>query len=585
MLAEIWAELLGMERVGRHDNFFELGGHSLLALQLLSKLKCRDMGISLAKLFTHPTIEALAYEGAVPNGDALLQRGAIPLRRAGYQLPLFLLPDLFGEVLYGPGLTRHLAPDFPVYGLSLYRAGEAPLRTIDAMAARLRQVIRAIQPVGPYRLAGWSFGGKLAYGIAAQLIGEDEDVQFVGLIDSYYARPEPQSDEVMLQIDFATRHVLSHLSKNLTASEIDQYLSRARMHLQANSEYQGQPIPAYIHLFAAQDNAPDDIQRGWGQIMPQEKIRVIAVPGDHYSMVGQHVASLGAALSRAMSELEPPQPKNGDYFPLVTIQGAPRGAPALFCIPGAGANVASFSDLAGALGQNWSVHGLQPRGLDGLNVPHSTVQAAARAYLDALKQSYPEGPVHLLGHSFGGWVAFEMALQLKAAGRAVTSLTLVDSEVPDEVGAQPRGYNRTEALMELVRLFEHAAECSLEIACGHLEALDVHAQLELLHARLVKVGLMPARSRADVLLGPVRTFETARRTCYHPQEVYPGPVRLVLVSDTALDGAVNDQKFLESFNGWRCFAPNLVPYQGPGNHMTVLKPPHVNVLAGRLLEG
>ncbi|MER8786193.1 condensation domain-containing protein, partial [Mesorhizobium sp. M1006] len=60
-LAEIWAELLGVERVGRHDHFFELGGHSLLAVQLSSRLS-RAVGVELplTRLFARPVLADLA---------------------------------------------------------------------------------------------------------------------------------------------------------------------------------------------------------------------------------------------------------------------------------------------------------------------------------------------------------------------------------------------------------------------------------------------------------------------------------------------------------------------------------------------
>ena len=53
LLAQIWSELLGVERVGRHDNFFELGGHSLLAVTLVSRLRRQELKVEvpLAQLF------------------------------------------------------------------------------------------------------------------------------------------------------------------------------------------------------------------------------------------------------------------------------------------------------------------------------------------------------------------------------------------------------------------------------------------------------------------------------------------------------------------------------------------------------
>ncbi|MEJ2768461.1 amino acid adenylation domain-containing protein, partial [Mycetohabitans sp. B46] len=59
-LAEIWAELLGVERISRHDSFFALGGHSLLAVQLIERLRRRALGLSVRALFDTPVLSALA---------------------------------------------------------------------------------------------------------------------------------------------------------------------------------------------------------------------------------------------------------------------------------------------------------------------------------------------------------------------------------------------------------------------------------------------------------------------------------------------------------------------------------------------
>ncbi|MEX4005504.1 condensation domain-containing protein, partial [Paraburkholderia sp. EG285A] len=59
-LAQIWAELLGVERVGRHDHFFELGGHSLLAVQLMERLRRLSLGVEVRTLFAKPVLADLA---------------------------------------------------------------------------------------------------------------------------------------------------------------------------------------------------------------------------------------------------------------------------------------------------------------------------------------------------------------------------------------------------------------------------------------------------------------------------------------------------------------------------------------------
>ncbi|MPQ71771.1 amino acid adenylation domain-containing protein, partial [Pseudomonas sp. MWU12-2323] len=60
VLAQLWAELLKVERVGRHDNFFELGGHSLLAVTLIERMRQVGLGADVRVLFGQPSLSALA---------------------------------------------------------------------------------------------------------------------------------------------------------------------------------------------------------------------------------------------------------------------------------------------------------------------------------------------------------------------------------------------------------------------------------------------------------------------------------------------------------------------------------------------
>ena len=101
---------------------------------------------------------------------------------------------------------------------------------------------------------------------------------------------------------------------------------------------------------------------------------------------------------------------------------------------------------------------------------------------------------------------------------------------------------------------------------------------------MVGLGLLPARTTPEVLIGPFRTFARCLRTPYRPSGVYPGRLRLVLVDDPRMDEAANRANFAEVERGWRKWAPGLVFSVGAGNHVTALKPPHVATLAGFLAE-
>jgi thioesterase domain-containing protein len=343
-----------------------------------------------------------------------------------------------------------------------------------------------------------------------------------------------------------------------------------------------QPLPIPVHLFAATEGSPVDPVSGWSTVVPESLLRVIRVAGTHHSiMLTPNVEGLGKTFSNAIrnAAADAGELPERSYSSRTTLQYGRHNLAPLFCVPGAGASITSFIELADALEHERPIYGLQPRGLEGELVPHSTVQAASQFYLRTILDIHPTGPLHLLGHSFGGWVVFDIAQRLLETGREIGSLTILDSEVPESRCE----YNNTEAVMAWIEIFEQILERPLGVGRRDLNSLNESAQRKLLHERMVSEGLVPPRSDPGVLRGPLRIFAISLRTHYRPEKVYPGPVQLILVDNPKLDQDANRRSQKCIVDGWKQWAPNLICTYAPGNHMTVLKPPHVQTIA-RLLQ-
>jgi len=69
------------------------------------------------------------------------------------------------------------------------------------MATRMVRMIRSVQPAGPYRVAGWSLGGTIAYEIATQLVGAHEQVEFIGLFDTCCPRSSAVARQAKLDFN------------------------------------------------------------------------------------------------------------------------------------------------------------------------------------------------------------------------------------------------------------------------------------------------------------------------------------------------------------------------------------------------
>ena len=101
--------------------------------------------------------------------------------------------------------------------------------------------------------------------------------------------------------------------------------------------------------------------------------------------------------------------------------------PPFFCVhPGQGLSWC-YMPLARHVPADYPLYGLQARGLDGIDQPPCSVRDMASDYIEQIRAVPGSGPYHLLGWSFGGMVAHEMAVQLQANGEHVAALIIMDA--------------------------------------------------------------------------------------------------------------------------------------------------------------
>ncbi|HEY4903679.1 MAG TPA: amino acid adenylation domain-containing protein [Candidatus Sulfotelmatobacter sp.] len=163
MLAEIWAELLEVPRVGRQDNFFQLGGHSLLAVTLMERMRQRGFEVDVRELFSSPTLASLAAslngltafavpENRIPDGCEKITPDMLPLLKitaeeiervvAGVVGGAANIQDIYPLTPLQEGMLFHslLSREQDPYLLSTQMSFETEARLDDYLAA-LQSVI------------------------------------------------------------------------------------------------------------------------------------------------------------------------------------------------------------------------------------------------------------------------------------------------------------------------------------------------------------------------------------------------------------------------------------------------------------
>mgnify|MGYP000206041046 CR=1 FL=1 len=342
-VGRVFAEVLGIGAAAAGDNFFDLGGSSLSALSVLISLE-QIVGRELpnAILIEHPTVSALAR--ALRSGGGSEGSRLIGLRATGSATPIFCIHPYGGHTTGYIELVRHLGAEQPVFGIQArgLQGEAAPLRSIEEMAVDYIGLVKARQPSGPYRLAGHSMGGCIAFEMAQQLTRAGEKVSLLALFDSRarnacehplyrnsaYGRMAGKdwlSDEaVMLGILFpkldmdweslraapAAQHWLlakeaivrqGLLPPGTERGQVEQLLAVTRANDEALRTYRPQAYDGDVMLFCGSEGfAPQfgEPDLGWGDLVRGE-LEMMTVPGTHHTIMAGTSAQAIALRLRA----------------------------------------------------------------------------------------------------------------------------------------------------------------------------------------------------------------------------------------------------------------------------------------------
>jgi amino acid adenylation domain-containing protein len=327
-LLQIWQQLLHNPNIGINDNFFDLGGHSLLMIELATEIeRVFQQRLPLIALFQAPSIASLAQylQGSLVRE---LPAAVFPMQTQGTKPPFFCVAGAGGGVHWFSELAKLLAPDQPFYALETI--GLEPLPKIknknrsQVQAMEFVNIIRQIQPQGPYFIGGYSYGGIVAHEMACYLQELGEQTALLVFLDSwnpaamvsyhirvlrwlkYFYRLPMQfklpflRTEIKKTINWRYKQLLLLLRghgeltklRNLDASNwryaLSHYVTENKVILFRS---------AGMNIIA-----PKDEYYGWCDLIDAD-IKVQIIPGDHYQMLNQpHVQELAKLLRECLED-------------------------------------------------------------------------------------------------------------------------------------------------------------------------------------------------------------------------------------------------------------------------------------------
>jgi len=231
-VATIWENMLGIERVSVHDDFFNLGGHSLAGIQLIFTLrqKFEVEDLHLNSLFDNPTVAGLAESiERARRREILWPNIIVPMQSEGTRPPFFCVHPIGGDVFGLVDLARHMAPDYPFYGIQAEGLNDiahfGDYKTLEELAASYIEAIKCIASEGPYLIGGFSYGGIVAFEMGHQLKRRGEEVALLAMLDT----PAPETvAKVALLDDVTLLYALARERARQFGAELNLKLNEVR---------------------------------------------------------------------------------------------------------------------------------------------------------------------------------------------------------------------------------------------------------------------------------------------------------------------------------------------------------------------
>ncbi|WP_375511203.1 amino acid adenylation domain-containing protein [uncultured Nostoc sp.] len=261
--------------------------------------------------------------------------------------------------------------------------------------------------------------------------------------------------------------------------------------------------------------------------------------------------------------------------PLIAIQSAGNRTP-FFCIHPVGGNVLCYGDLARHLGFEQPVYGLQSSALNRDFKPLTRIEDIAAYYIQEVQTIQPQSPYYLGGWSLGGVIAFEMAQQLHSCGHEVALLALIDSYAP--IANKHEEIDEAMLTALLAKDFCGLFGKELLVSVDELRQLRLQEQLNYILEQAKMLNILPPEVGLQQMQQLLQVFKVNLNAMsrYTPQP-YPGQVTLFCASEKAVE-AIQDQS-----QSWsELAAGGIKVHEIKGDHYTIIREPHVCVLAERL---